>query len=223
MEKSQLGIISSSWSLAYGISKFAGGILSDRVSPRWLYALGLGISGATCIAFGGCNSVMTFATLWFLNGIFQGFGWPAITQLVNNWCTGTELASWWSALSSAGNIGLTLAPFLITGLVKYSGWRFTFFVMGCIAILVATVIPLVIQDAPSTPVSPQTGAKKKGPAPSVGTILALCRNPMILLVSLAYFLVSLIKEGWSNWGLLYLLQHKDTEEALGKSMSNVLS
>eukprot|EP00117_Sycon_ciliatum_P031713 scpid82682/ scgid4007/ Probable hexose phosphate transport protein len=216
LEKSQLGVISSSWSLAYGISKFAGGVASDRISPSWLYCIGLAASGISCMAFSTASSVTTLAAVWFVNGVFQGFGWPAITQLVNNWCSGTELASWWSAFSAAGNVGLTLAPFIITGLVGVYGWRTMFFGVGCVCVAISAAFPYLIPDAPVSPLSPRSERSKQGAGPSSSSLLELCRNHMILLVSVSYFLVSLIKEGWSNWGLLYLIQNKQLDNSVGK-------
>lgn len=70
------GLITSSQTLAYAISKFISGVLSDQISARWLFSIGLFIVGAINIAFSWSSTVMLFTVLWFMNGFGQGFGWP---------------------------------------------------------------------------------------------------------------------------------------------------
>lgn len=70
------GLITSSQSAAYAISKFVSGVLSDRLSARWLFAAGLLLVGVVNVLFSWSGSVGAFAALWFLNGLAQGLGWP---------------------------------------------------------------------------------------------------------------------------------------------------
>lgn len=70
------GLITSSQSAAYAISKFISGVLSDQISARWLFSSGLCLVGLVNIVFSWSSSVPVFAMLWFLNGLAQGFGWP---------------------------------------------------------------------------------------------------------------------------------------------------
>src|SRR5205823_4319312 len=44
-DKSQIGFLGTILSLAYGLSKFASGILADRSNPRYFMAIGLIITG----------------------------------------------------------------------------------------------------------------------------------------------------------------------------------
>lgn len=70
------GLITSSQSAAYAVSKFVSGVLSDRLSARWLFAAGLLLVGIVNVLFSWSGSVGAFAALWFLNGLAQGLGWP---------------------------------------------------------------------------------------------------------------------------------------------------
>lgn len=70
------GLITSSQTLAYAISKFISGVLSDQLSARWLFSAGLFIVGGINILFSWSSTVMVFTGLWFVNGLGQGFGWP---------------------------------------------------------------------------------------------------------------------------------------------------
>lgn len=70
------GLITSSQTLAYAISKFISGVLSDQISARWLFSSGLLIVGGINVLFAQSSSVTAFTFLWFVNGLGQGFGWP---------------------------------------------------------------------------------------------------------------------------------------------------
>lgn len=70
------GLITSSQSAAYAISKFVSGVLSDQMSARWLFSSGLLLVGLVNVAFSWSSTVSAFAALWFLNGLAQGLGWP---------------------------------------------------------------------------------------------------------------------------------------------------
>lgn len=69
-------MITSSQSLAYAISKFISGVLSDQVSARWLFSIGLFMVGGINVVFSWSSTVAVFSALWFLNGLGQGLGWP---------------------------------------------------------------------------------------------------------------------------------------------------
>lgn len=76
------GMITSSQSLAYAISKFISGVLSDQVSARWLFSIGLFLVGGINVLFSWSSTVAVFSALWFLNGLAQGLGWPPCGQVL---------------------------------------------------------------------------------------------------------------------------------------------
>lgn len=71
-----LGLITSSQTMAYAISKFISGVLSDQISARWLFSIGLFVVGSINVVFSWSSTVTVFAALWFVNGLGQGLGWP---------------------------------------------------------------------------------------------------------------------------------------------------
>ena len=67
-------------SIAYGVSKFIMGSVSDRSNPRWFMSLGLLLTSAVTFAFGTIpaiyGSLFAIVALQTLNGWFNGMGWP---------------------------------------------------------------------------------------------------------------------------------------------------
>lgn len=62
--------------MAYAISKFISGVLSDKISARWLFSIGLFLVGGINVVFSWSSTVSMFSLLWFINGLGQGCGWP---------------------------------------------------------------------------------------------------------------------------------------------------
>ena len=85
LSKADLGMIASSMMAFYTIGKFLCGILSDKLSPRKMFATGLFISGVLNALFGTCSTTLWFSILWGMNGFFQGFGWAPCAKLIKSW------------------------------------------------------------------------------------------------------------------------------------------
>ena len=77
--------------MAYAVSKFVSGVLSDRISARWLFAIGLFLVGGINVAFSCCSTVRMFALLWFINGLGQGCGWPPCGKVLRKVMLSTPL------------------------------------------------------------------------------------------------------------------------------------
>ena len=71
---SEIGKLQSLFPLAYGSSRFLGGLLGDLLSPKRVFALGLCVCSLLNIAFGLSSTLPQFAVFWLLNGCFQGLG-----------------------------------------------------------------------------------------------------------------------------------------------------
>ena len=87
--KSDLGIALSGVSIAYGLSKFLMGNVSDRSNARTFLSLGLVLSAISMIAMGvfafATSSIAIMFLLLFFNGWFQGMGWPPCGRVMVHW------------------------------------------------------------------------------------------------------------------------------------------
>ena len=85
--KTQLGIIGTGTGLAYGLSKFLMASISDRSNPKAFLPCGLLLSGLCMTLMGiapwATSSVAIMFTFIFLNGWFQGMGWPPCGKTID--------------------------------------------------------------------------------------------------------------------------------------------
>ena len=219
----QVGLILSSQNLAYAISKFLGGIISDRLSSRVLFSVGLLIGGLAAILFSLVDSVLLFTFAWFLNGLAQGFGWPAIAKLLKNWFDPAELGTWWSAASASANVSGCVAPFLASYLILNYSWRFSLTFIGLITIAAAIISYTFIVDSPATkPTSAfkappskkkkadteddkKKDAKKISKTSTRSPLMLLLTSKFIFVISICYLIASSIKTSVTDWSQMYLI------------------
>ena len=92
LEKNELGVITSGFAAMYGVGKFSGGILSDTLSPRTMFTMGMLLTGLINILIGFTRNVSVFTFLWSVNGLAQGCGWPPCTKLLREWFSPYEVS-----------------------------------------------------------------------------------------------------------------------------------
>lgn len=216
----QLGQLSSIFPLAYGSSRFLGGVLGDRMSPRKVFALGLGVCGGLNVAFGLSSTLPMFALFWFLNGCFQGLVAPPCVKMITNWFDPKERGLWWSVWHASINLGGFLIPFLAGGLAQTYGWRYGMLGPGSLAMGMAALCLLLMRDGPEEAAKPsptaqgdaeaaeggtKKPAKEETAEEKVGIVDGLLKSPQQWALGVAYLLVYIVRQGLLMWGIFYLL------------------
>lgn len=142
------GLIVSSQNMAYAISKFLGGILSDSISARLLFSSGLVMSGVVTIAFSQSDCVWLFTLLWFLNGFSQGAGWPACAKVLRQWFSPLSFGRWWSILSASANVSGGCSPFIAAYFILHYGWRTSVLVSGVVSVFFGILSIFAVINSP---------------------------------------------------------------------------
>ena len=81
LSKSDLGLLQSCFAITYGLSKFFGGMLTDKFSAGKIFSVGLGVAAFANYLFPLSSSLTHFCLLWGINGAFQGAGWPSLAKI----------------------------------------------------------------------------------------------------------------------------------------------
>ncbi len=228
--KAQLGVALSAISISYGVSKFVMGTISDRSNARSFLALGLLLSSFTMIAMGllpfATGSIATMFIFLFLNGWFQGMGWPPCGRVVVHWFSVRERGTKMSIWNVAHNVGGGLmAPLAIAGLTIFGTWQGKLFFPAIIALLIAFVTYLLVRDTPQSCGLPPIEEHKKSFTKnyneshekelSTRQILFdyVLVNRMIWYIAFANAFIYLVRYGVLDWAPTYL------EEAKGFSLA----
>lgn len=153
--KAGLGSALTALSLAYGVSKFLMGSVSDRSNPRYFLPLGLLLSSAIMAAFGlsaaASSSLFAIGAIMVLNGWVQGMGWPPCGKTMVHWFSTRERGLTVSTWNTAHNIGGALvANLALLGVVLFHDWRAKFYFNALIAAAVAVGVHFLLQDTPQS-------------------------------------------------------------------------
>ncbi|KAM5317388.1 glucose-6-phosphate exchanger SLC37A4 isoform 3-T4 [Glossophaga mutica] len=192
LDKDDLGLITSSQSAAYAISKFVSGVLSDQMSARWLFSSGLLLVGLVNVVFSWSSTVPVFAALWFLNGLAQGLGWPPCGKVLR------KSYSWRSTLALSGAMCVAVS-FLCLPLIRNEP-----------------------ADVGLCNLDPTPSKGKKGSLKEDSTLQELLLSPYLWVLSTGYLVVFGVKTCCTDWGQFFLIQEKGQSALVGSSYMSAL-
>lgn len=217
LAKTKTGLIVSSQNMAYAISKFLGGILSDSCSSRLLFSSGLVLSGIATIAFAQSESVWLFTLLWFLNGFAQGVGWPACAKVLRQWFSPLSFGTWWSILSASANVSGGFSPFVAAYFILHYGWRTSVMVSGFVSVVFGILSVFTVINSP-TNVGMPTFAKppRKDSISNTADAMTVLSSPFIWIVCACYSMVFCAKTSAVDWGQMYLMEDHKHQQYVGK-------
>ena len=153
--RTELGFALSGVAIAYGLSKFLMGSVSDRSNARSFMGLGLAVSAVIMIVMGtlpfATASVTMMFTLLLLNGWFQGMGWPPSGRTMVHWFSaserGTKMAFWNVAHNVGGGL---VGPIAILGVAIFADWHAILYTHGILSLIVVAFILLTVRDTPQS-------------------------------------------------------------------------
>ena len=217
--RDEVGMIISSFSTGYGVSKLVMSILSDHVSPRKLFSVGLMLTGFSSIIFPMAKNVWMASFLRLMTGVLQGCGWAPCAVLLKNWYPPSQMGRWWSLLSSAGNVATALCPLVIIYISSLSDWTTSYYVAGLVTFIAGCTAFLYIKDSPaeigikvdfgSTSSTADKVNKKNSSSnddssgPSWYSIFFMVD---LWIVAIVYACVYAVKDGILGWSLLYFTE-----------------
>uniref|UniRef100_I3JZC8 Solute carrier family 37 member 4b n=1 Tax=Oreochromis niloticus TaxID=8128 RepID=I3JZC8_ORENI len=225
LDKDDLGLITSSQTMAYAISKFISGVLSDKISARWLFSIGLFLVGGINVVFSWSSTVSMFSLLWFINGLGQGCGWPPCGKVLRKWYEPSQFGTWWSVLSCSMNLAGSLGPILVSVLLHYYDWRTILTMSGIFCAAFSFVCLVFVKNEPKDVGLPSMeAAAKKGAkgGNSESTLSEFLLSPFLWVLSLGYLVVFGVKTAATDWGQLFLMQEKGQTALMGSTYMSAL-
>ncbi|MFZ0007718.1 MAG: phosphoglycerate transporter protein PgtP [Steroidobacteraceae bacterium] len=153
--KAELGSALTGLAVAYGLSKFLMGAVSDRSNPKYFLPLGLLLSSALMAAFGlfpaASASLALIAAIQVLNGWVQGMGWPPCGKTMVHWFSTRERGLTVSVWNTAHNVGGALvANLALAGVLLFHDWHAKFYFNALVAACVAVGVYFLLQDTPQS-------------------------------------------------------------------------
>lgn len=210
----ELGILSSIFYVTYGVGKFVSGTLADKSNIRIFMPVGLFFASVVTLIFPSLQSLLALSVAWGLNGIFQSMGFPPVAKGLVHWFSPSERATKWTLWSSSHTAGTFLIGMIITGLLKYYGWRSAFYAPGVIGIITSFFLYNRLRDRPSSLGLPPIEEYKNDPIPVTIEESGLTHfeilkkyvfsNRYIWYLCFAYVFVYLVRFGTLDWATKFM-------------------
>ncbi len=220
-----LGLAVSGVSIAYGISKFLMGSVSDRSNARFFLPLGLAMSASISLILGlvpwATSAIAIMFMMEFANGWFQGMGWPPCGRLMVHWWSHRERGRIVSAWNIAHNVGGGLiGPLFVLGLAWFHDWHSAFYVPAAVALAVALFAVLMLRDTPQSVGLPPVERFNNDYPPDYSEhheqefsgreifVQHILGNRLLWWIALANVFVYLLRYGVLDWAPTYLEEAK---------------
>ena len=229
-DKGSLSIVLSLNAVAYALSKFLMGSVSDRSNARVFLPLGLALAALSMMfmavpieLFGASTtSIVIMAVLNFLVGWFNGMGWPPCGRVMTHWFSVKERGTKMSIWNCAHNVGGALiGPMAAGGLVWFGSWQAgTFWFPAVVALIIVVIAYSLIRDTPQSCGLPpieeyRNDYPKNYSAKSEVELTAkeiffkyVLNNKTLWFIALANAFIYLIRYGVLDWAPTYLKEVK---------------
>ena len=196
----ELGLAMTAYGLLGGIMQSPVGFLVDRIGPRSVLLLGLGLNACAVLLMGFVGSYWVLLALAVLAGLGNSVFHPADYAIINSSIREKKLGRAFSLHTFSGFLGGACAPVSILVLAQWTSWRTALVVAG-VAGLLALIVMIWRRDllqGESEGVSPGDKAKPTvaGAAPPLAGVRLLLSLPVLL------FLLFFVFYGMSSGGLI---------------------
>jgi OPA family glycerol-3-phosphate transporter-like MFS transporter len=236
--KASLGTALTGSSIAYGVSKFLMGSVSDRSNPRYFLPLGLLLSSAIIFACGAVKgiyaSLAILVLLQTLNGWVQGMGWPPCGKTMVHWFSTKERGVTVSVWNTAHNVGGgVVANLAAVGVLLFSDWGAMFYFNAMVAAALALVAFTLMRDTPQSCGLPPVEVYKNDYRPDYSAdhernftfkeifLAHVLNNKYLWAIAIANAFIYFVRYGVVNWIPTYLQTAKGfsfQQSSLGYSL-----
>lgn len=140
LDEKGYGVLESWFGISFAVLQFPAGILADRLSLRWLYAIALLVWSAAGFSTGHATTFTALAVCRLVLGIGESFNWPCAVAVIRRLIP-RESRSVANGIFHAGaSIGAAITPVIVTGILAYGySWRVAFQVTGSFGLVWAIV------------------------------------------------------------------------------------
>jgi len=164
------------------------GWLLDRRSVKKVWTVTIFFWSVVMLLLGAVHIVGLFLLLRFLLGVGEGATFPAMNRSVANWMKPEEL----SRATSIALLGVPMAMLLgspiFATLITDIGWRWTFFALGVVGVVVGGAMVIWYRDAPNS--EPSGAGEEPADVTDDGGLLPwrdLLRDRTLLATSWSFF------------------------------------
>lgn len=162
----QFGMLGSAFYLLFSLSSAAIGLVSTRVSTKWIIAV-MGLIWALCqfpIAIFGSFAVLLACRV--ILGAGEGPAHPMMMHQIASWFEDEKRALPTSLAALGGAVGIGVAAPTLTWIIVTHGWRWAFVALGVVGLVWTIAWVFVGRDGPLSSTPPATSQETEAVTPA---------------------------------------------------------
>ncbi|MBQ6051925.1 MAG: MFS transporter [Clostridia bacterium] len=192
---SAIGYIPGAFFWTYALGQLISGWLGDRISPKYMIAVGLFCSVVSNLAFSFASSLSSMIILWAVNGVFQSMLWAPIMKTIVLNFDGVRLGKMTFLMSMTLVVGYSLSWSASTVIKTFLDWRFVFSIPAVVGGIFAVVWTVLYKKDTSVPAFGKNTVSSK-----FSSLFRLKYFPLTVVLMLAVGLLhGIIKESINTW------------------------
>ncbi|MGU3780031.1 MFS transporter [Burkholderia metallica] len=201
LSPTQFGLLGSMFYLLYSVAGIAGGALTRYVGTRWiLLALGM-VWAAVQLPMAMPVGFATVVACRVLLGAGEGPAYPVALHAVYKWFDDSKRSVPTSIVQLGAPLGVIVAAPALTAIMERYSWRASFVALGAVGVVwVALWLVWGEEGRGDASRRPATVAEPVQGLPYRRLLL----DPTVIVVTMQWFLASLIAVIWLTWGPVYL-------------------
>ena len=219
LTKTNMGLVLSALFLMYAVGQFINGQLGDKLNSRRIIAVGLLCSAVLNLVFGFLGGLLgLMIVVWGLNGYFQSMGWGPTVKAMANWFPRDVRGRIAGRLGTCYIVGGAISWLLAGAVIRYLGWRATFWVPSTICMIVAVHWFIRARNAPEEIGLPSVEDQEKGIEDTtvradehigfVRTLKITLLNPAVWFTALALFGLNIVRYGFMSWAPTFMFEEQ---------------
>jgi len=150
-----MGLLLSAFLWAYAFSQLPAGALVDRLGPRRMLTMSLGLWSLAQLLGGLVRSFGEFFAARVLLGIGEAPQFPTSARVVRDWFHERERGLATGIWNCSSTLGTAVSAPLLTFLMLSFGWRWMFGIMGVAGLIVAAAFYIVHRDPGEADLQPE--------------------------------------------------------------------
>jgi MFS transporter, ACS family, hexuronate transporter len=202
LSATQFGLVGSAFYALYSLSGVGFGILTRYVKAKWLLLVLAAIWATVQFPIVTTASFGTLLACRVLLGLGEGPAYPVALHAAYQWFDDQKRNIPTSVIQTGAVVGVMVAAPVLTWVMERYSWRAAFLVLGIVGLAWSVLWLLFGKEGHEHPL--QVPARPAAPTVDKVPYLRLLLDPTVLVVTLQWFLATLITVIALTWGTVYI-------------------
>lgn len=205
IDKSMGGFIGMGLFICYGVGQLISGYLGDKIKPRDLIFIGLGLSGACNLLMPLVPNPTLMIPIWALNGLGQAMLWPPIVRMLADSLDHERFVRANLLVTSAAHISTIILYLYVPVCLEFFAWQTVFYTASAVALVTLVIFAISMSlvvgksSVDSTPKSNTPTPVSTKTAEDFNVFMKRAIGAGIIPVLVGIVMMGFLRDGIESW------------------------